>query len=131
MLEELKKEDDSSKKKNDEGETVTPEIEFTHFEKMVLKAAKVLECEKVKKSDKLLKLQLDLGTEKRQVVSGIAKSYKPEEMVGKTVVLVANLKPAKLMGTLSEGMILSATPDGKKHKVLELPDDVAPGTDIK
>jgi methionyl-tRNA synthetase len=130
MIEELKKESDS-KKKDDKGQPVVEEIDFAHFEKMVLKAAKVLECEKVAKSDKLLKLQLDLGTEKRQVVSGIAKSYEPEDMVGKTVVLVANLKPAKLMGTLSEGMILSATVDGKQHRVLELPDSVAPGTDIK
>ncbi|PLX65867.1 MAG: methionine--tRNA ligase [Denitrovibrio sp.] len=130
MLEALKKETDD-KKQDDEGEPVVEEIEFAHFEKMVLKAAKVLECEKVKKSDKLLKLQLDLGTEKRQVVSGIAKSYQPADLIGKTLVLVANLKPAKLMGTLSEGMILSATVDGKKHKVLELPDSVEPGTDIK
>jgi methionyl-tRNA synthetase len=130
MIEELKKESDS-KKKDDKGQPVVEEIDFAHFEKMVLKAAKVLECEKVAKSDKLLKLQLDLGTEKRQVVSGIAKSYEPEDMVGKTVVLVANLKPAKLMGTLSEGMILSATVDGKQHRVLELPDSVEPGTDIK
>lgn len=130
MLEELKSETEA-KKQNDEGQPVVENIDFPHFEKMVLKAAKVLECEKIKKSDKLLKMQLDLGGEKRQVVSGIAKSYQPEEMVGKTVVLVANLKPAKLMGTLSEGMILSATSDGKQHKVLELPKGVEPGTDIK
>jgi len=130
MLESLKKENDDDMKM-DEGKPVVEEIDFAHFEKMSLKAAKVLECEKVEKSDKLLKLQLDLGYEKRQVVSGIAKSYKPEDLVGKTLVLVANLKPAKLMGTLSEGMILSATIDGKSHKVLELPDSVEPGTDIK
>lgn len=130
MLESLKSEA-KAEKKDDDGKPVAEEIDFAHFEKMTLKAAKVLECEKVPKSDKLLKLQLDLGTEKRQVVSGIAKSYKPEELLGKTLVLVANLKPAKLMGTLSEGMILSATADGKQHKVLELPDSVLPGTDIK
>jgi len=131
MLESLKKETAESKKKDDKGQLVVEEIDFTHFEKMTLKAAKVIECEKIKKSDKLLRMQLDLGTEKRQVVSGIAKSYKPEDMIGKTVVLVANLKPAKLMGTLSEGMILSATADGKKHTVLELPESITPGTDIK
>lgn len=130
MLEALKKETDMDKQ-DDEGKPVTEEIDFAHFEKMSLKAAKVLECEKIKKSDKLLKLQLDLGSEKRQVVSGIAKSYKPEDLLGKTVVLVANLKPAKLMGTLSEGMILSATKDGKHHKVIELPESVEPGTDIR
>ncbi|PLX69312.1 MAG: methionine--tRNA ligase [Denitrovibrio sp.] len=130
MLEFLKQEIDSEKK-DDEGQPVVEEIDFSHFEKMTLKAVKVLECEKIDKSDKLLKLQIDMGSEKRQVVSGIAKSYKPEELVGKTLVLVANLKPAKLMGTLSEGMILSATSDGKNHRVLELPDSVEPGTDIK
>lgn len=130
MLDSLKKETEA-KKQDDNGKPVAEEIDFAHFEKMSLKAAKVIECEKIAKSDKLLKLQLDLGSERRQVVSGIAKSYKPEDLVGKTLVLVANLKPAKLMGTLSEGMILSATPDGKSHRVLELPDSVEPGTDIK
>ena len=70
----------------------------------------------VKKADKLLKLQLDLGYEKRQVVSGIAKYYKPEELVGKKVIVVTNLKPVKLRGELSQGMILA----GEKMVVLSL-----------
>lgn len=88
-------------------------IGIDDFAKVELKTAKILSCEPVKKSDKLLCLQVELGEEKRQIVSGIAEYYKPEEMVGKTVIVVSNLKPAKLRGVESQGMILAAdTPDG-------------------
>lgn len=86
-------------------------ITIDDFAKLDLRVAKVLECEKVKGSDKLLKLQLEVGSEKRQVVSGIAKYYKPEDLIGKYVVLVANLKPVKLRGVESNGMILAASND--------------------
>ncbi len=86
-----------------------PEITFDEFEKIDLRLAKVLAAEAVKGSKKLLKLQVKLGSEERQIVSGIAKFYKPEDLVGKTVVIVANLKPARLMGETSQGMILSAS----------------------
>jgi methionyl-tRNA synthetase len=86
-------------------------ITIDDFAKVELKVAKVLECEKVEKSDKLLKLLLLVGEEKRQVVSGIAKTYKPEDLIGKNVILVANLKPVKLRGIESNGMILAATKD--------------------
>ncbi len=90
-------------------------IGIDEFAKVSLKTAKIVACEPVKKSDKLLCLQLEVGEEKRQVVSGIAPYYKPEELVGKTVVLVANLKPAKLRGVESQGMILAAdVPEGVK-----------------
>ena len=72
----------------------------------------MISCEKIKGADKLLKLQLEVGNETRQVVSGISKQFTPEEMVGKTVVLAANLKPAKLRGVNSQGMILAAENDG-------------------
>ncbi|WP_404406612.1 methionine--tRNA ligase [Jeotgalibacillus malaysiensis] len=88
------------------------EITFDDFMKVDLRVATVTACEPVKKTDKLLKLQLDLGFEKRQVVSGIAKFYKPEELIGKKVVCVTNLKPVKLRGELSEGMILAGEKDG-------------------
>jgi len=88
-------------------------ITFDDFMKIDLRVAEVTHCEPVKKADKLLKLQLDLGYEKRQVVSGIAKFYKPEELVGKRVICVTNLKPVKLRGELSEGMILAGEKDGK------------------
>ncbi|AWI07574.1 methionine--tRNA ligase [Clostridium drakei] len=87
------------------------EITIDDFEKIDLRIVKVLACEPVKGAKKLLKLKIDLGGEERQVVSGIAKFYKPEELVGKNVILVANLKPVKLRGELSQGMILAASTD--------------------
>ncbi|MFC7370828.1 methionine--tRNA ligase [Fictibacillus iocasae] len=88
---------------------LSPEISIDDFMKVDLRVATVLEAEPVKKADKLLKLQLDLGFERRQVVSGIAKFYKPEDLVGQKVICVANLKPVKLRGELSEGMILAGS----------------------
>ncbi|ANU14671.1 Methionyl-tRNA synthetase [Planococcus halocryophilus Or1] len=89
-----------------------PEIDLEDFAKVDLRVATVLECEAVPKTSKLLKLQLDMGYEKRQVVSGIAEHYKPADLVGKKVVVVANLKPVKLRGELSEGMVLAGEKDG-------------------
>lgn len=91
-----------------------PEIAFDDFAKVELKAAKILECEPIKKAKKLLKLIVDDGSEeKRQIVSGISQWYKPEGLIGKTVIIVANLKPAKLCGEMSYGMLLAAdTADG-------------------
>ena len=83
-------------------------IGFEDFQKVELRTAQVVEAEPIPKAKKLLKLQLDLGYEKRQVVSGIAKFYKPEDLIGKKVVMVANLKPAKLCGVESNGMILAS-----------------------
>lgn len=88
------------------------EINMDDFMKVDLRVAEVLAAEPVKKTNKLLKLQLDLGYEKRQVVSGIAQFYKPEELVGRKVICVTNLKPVKLRGELSEGMILAGSQDG-------------------
>ena len=105
------------------------EISIDEFAAVDLRAAKVLSCEPVPKSDKLLCLQLDLGYEKRQVVSGISKWYKPEDLIGRTVVLVSNLKPAKLRGVESQGMIL-ATDDGDDVKVIFV-DGVKPGSKIR
>ena len=85
---------------------------------MTMRVARVLACEKVKKSDKLLKLSLSLGDETRTVVSGIARCYTVEEMVGKQVVLLANLKPAMICGIQSQGMILSA--EDAQSKALKL-----------
>lgn len=90
-------------------------IDFNDFMKVKLKTAKIIEAENIPKSDKLLKLKVDLGTEQRQIIAGIAKYYKPEDLLGKIIVVVANLKPAKLMGQLSEGMLLAANyKDGLK-----------------
>jgi methionyl-tRNA synthetase len=108
------------------------EITIDDFKRVKLCVAKVLEAENVKKSDKLLKLQLELGNEKRQVIAGIAKSYKPEELVGKKVLIVANLKPAKLFGLESQGMILALdkTEEGKV-KVIEIDESIISGTTAK
>ncbi len=92
------------------------EITIDDFSKIDLRAGKILSAERIEKSDKLLKLQVSLGTQTRQIVAGIGKSYTPEEVVGKEVIVVANLKPVKLMGELSEGMVLAASV--KKNLVL-------------
>lgn len=90
----------------------TPEISIDDFMKVDLRVATVIACEQMPKADKLLKLQVDLGYEQRQVVSGIAKFYSAEELVGQKVIVVANLKPVKLRGELSQGMILAGEKDG-------------------
>jgi methionyl-tRNA synthetase len=92
-------------------EEFKPVLTFDEFQKLDLRIAKVVECEPVKGTDKLLKLQIDLGSEKRQIVAGIAKVYKPEELVGKLIVVVANLAPVKLRGEESRGMLLATGTD--------------------
>ena len=87
-------------------------IKFDDFLKLDLRVAKIIFCERVPKSKKLLRLEVDMGTEIRQLVAGLAPYYLPEEMVGKRVVIVANLEPAKLMGIESNGMVLAATGKG-------------------
>jgi methionyl-tRNA synthetase len=106
------------------------EITIDDFAKIELRAAKVLTAERVPKADKLLKLTLDVGTETRTVVSGIAGAYAPEALVGKTVIYLANLKPAKLRGVISQGMILAAG-DADVLGLSALDRDVPPGTLIR
>src|SRR6202042_1883714 len=88
--------------------TIKTEIQFPDFDKLDLRTGVILEAEKVAKADKLLKLEVDLGFEKRTIVSGIALHYNPEEIIGKQVVIVANLTPRKMKGIESNGMILMA-----------------------
>lgn len=108
------------------------EITIEDFEKVDLRVVKVLACEPVKGAKKLLKLKVDLGGEERQVISGIAQYYKPEDLVGKHVVLVANLKPAKLRGELSQGMILAAsTDDDSKLFTVNVPEDLPTGCIVR
>lgn len=108
-----------------------PLIGYEDFMNTELKAAEIIEAEKIKKSKKLMKLQVNLGNEKRQVIAGIALSYEPEELIGKKVILVSNLQPAKLMGNESQGMILAGdTPDGG-IKLVELDSSILPGTRIR
>ena len=95
------------------------EIGIDAFAAVELRVAEILACEPVPKAKKLLKLQVDLGYEKRQVVSGIAKYYKPEELIGKKVILVTNLKPAKLCGVDSYGMLLASGEEDVKVVFLD------------
>lgn len=106
------------------------EITIDDFMKVDLRVAEVLHVEPVKKADRLLKIQLDLGYEKRQVVSGIAKHYKPEELVGKKVICVVNLKPVKLRGELSQGMILAGS-QGDLLSVATVDSDLPNGSRVK
>ncbi|MCJ8011213.1 methionine--tRNA ligase [Paenibacillus sp. KQZ6P-2] len=106
------------------------EIGIEDFAKVELRVAQVIAAEPVKKADKLLKLQLDLGFEQRQVVSGIAKFYTPEDMVGRKVICVTNLKPVKLRGELSQGMILAAS-QGDQLTLATVPDSMPNGAIVK
>jgi len=107
-----------------------PQITYDDFSSVELKLAKVLECEVVPKSDKLLKLQVKIGEEKRQIVSGIKTWYSPEEMVGKTVIVVTNLKPAKIRGVESNGMLL-AVDDGKDLSLITTEKEMKDGLIVR
>ena len=105
-------------------------ISIEEFMKIRLKVGKILQAERVPKSNKLLKLKVDLGQEQRQIVAGIGKKYEPDQVIGQTIVVVANLKPAKLMGIESQGMVLAA--GGKEVlALLTLAEDTPPGSPIK
>lgn len=106
------------------------EIAIEDFARLDLRVAEVIACEKVEKADKLLKLSIKIGEETRTIVSGIAKHYSAEELVGKKVVVVANLKPAKLRGIVSQGMLLAAS-QGEILEVLEVKKDLPSGSRVK
>jgi methionyl-tRNA synthetase len=109
---------------------IKPRIDIDDFAKLDLRVGKVLTAEAVEKTDKLLKLTIDIGVEKRTVVSGIAQHYKSEEIVGKYVTLIANLKPRKMRGIESNGMILMAEDSGKLVFISAL-NEIAPGSTIR
>lgn len=136
MLEEIEKEVNESKKKAEkeakksEKDAENAEITIDDFAKVKLKVGEVIECKRVEGADKLLVSQIKIGDEVRQIVSGIAKYYSPEEMVGKKVVVVTNLKPVKLRGVLSSGMILAAS--DKDGLSLITPDkDIESGFEVR
>lgn len=114
-----------------EPEVVSDEITIDDFSKVQLKVAEVLEAENIKKSEKLLKLKLRVGDEARQVVAGIAKSYEPADLIGKKVIVVANLKKAKLFGNESQGMVLAVEGSDGKLNVVEVSSDVKSGTIVR
>jgi methionyl-tRNA synthetase len=116
-------------KTEEEPEPAKEQVSIEDFAKLDLRAGKIISCERVKGSKKLLKSMIDLGEDKpRQILSGIAEVYTPEEMVGKTVIVIANLKPAKIMGIESNGMVLAADSNGATLLAVEKPTD--PGTKI-
>ena len=105
-------------------------ITFADFTKIELRVAKVLEASEIEGADRLLRLRVDIGSEERQLVAGIKKSYAPEQLVGKHIVVVANLAPARLRGVDSEGMLLAAqTDDGPV--LVSFDRDIAPGALVK
>jgi methionyl-tRNA synthetase len=110
--------------------TLKPAITIDDFKKIDLRTARVISCEKVPKSNKLLKLQVQLGSEQRQILAGISQHYAPEQLVGRTVIIVANLVPAKLMGLESQGMVLTAE-SGGKFFLLGTDGTVESGSEIK
>lgn len=129
---EARKRAEENKKKKEalEKKEMKSQINIDDFSKVELRVAQVLQAEPVPKTDKLLKLQLDLGYEKRQVVSGIAKFYKPEELLGKKVVCVTNLKPVVLRGVDSNGMILAAS-EGDQLTLVTVPNSMPNGAIVK
>lgn len=108
----------------------TTSITIDDFMKIQLKTATVLSAERVPNSEKLIKLQVDLGSERRQIVAGIGKKYEPETLIGRRIVVVANLQPRKLMGIESQGMVLAAG-DANVEGLMTVVEDVAPGVKVK
>lgn len=106
-------------------------VSFDEFKKVDLRIVKVLACEKVEKTDKLLRLDVELGDEKRQIVAGLAQFLQPEELIGKTVVIVANLEPVSIRGLESQGMLLAAEATDGKLSVLTVEKDIASGTQVR
>jgi methionyl-tRNA synthetase len=106
-------------------------ISIDDFMKVDLRVAKVLTAEKVPNSRKLIKLTIDVGTEQRTLVAGIAEAYEPEQLVGRTIAMVFNLKPAKLMGIESNGMVLAASPEGGKPTLVSFDSEVPPGSRVR
>lgn len=110
--------------------SVKPQIDIEDFEKVQLKIAKVIACEKVEKSKKLLKLTVKIGDEERTVVSGIAQKYSPEYLVGKKLAMITNLKPVKLCGIESQGMIICAENAAGDIAFLSPERDIDDGSEI-
>ncbi len=106
-------------------------IAIDDFMKVELRVAKVLEAEAVPKSKKLVKLRVDAGSEHRTIVAGIAEAYSPDQLVGRTIVIVANLKPAKLMGIESNGMVLAASPEGGLPNLVAVDPSLPPGSRVR
>jgi methionyl-tRNA synthetase len=119
------------RKEQPESENKENKINIDEFKKVEIRVAKILEAENVPKSKKLLKLKVDLGFEKRQVIAGIAEFYKPEEIIGKKVLVVSNLKEAKLMNEISQGMILAVEDENKNLQLVTVDDNLPLGSVLR
>jgi methionyl-tRNA synthetase len=108
----------------------TPQITIDEFFKTQLRVARVVAVETIPNADKLLKLQVDLGDHQRQIVAGIAMHYEPDSLIGKRIIVVANLRPARLRGVESQGMLLAADLDGRPV-VATFDEDVPPGSPVR
>jgi methionyl-tRNA synthetase len=121
---------EETQQKSEEKAEGTLIIGFDDFKKVDLRVAEIVNAEPVPKANKLIKLQLDIGEDKhRQIVAGISKFYSPEELIGKKIIVVANLKPVKLMGIKSNGMLLAAK-DEEKLRLLTVDGDIKPGSKV-
>lgn len=129
-VEEEKKEKTKKQSKVNENNKIGI-ITFDDFMKVQFKVGKVIECSQVEKSDKLLVSKIQIGEEVRQIVSGIASSYTPEEFVGKNVVVVTNLKPAKIRGVVSEGMVLASEDENGKLHVVTFDNEISSGLEVR
>jgi len=125
------KEKNKAKKITSETEAIKPEIQFEDFDKIDLRLAKIVEAELVEGADKLLRLKLDIGSDKKQVFAGIKSAYSPEQLIGKLTVMVANLAPRKMRFGLSEGMVLAAGPGGQDLWLLSPDEGAKPGMRVK
>lgn len=106
-------------------------INYEEFSKIKLRIVEIVSAERIENSDKLLKLEVNLGREKRQIIAGIGKAYEPEALIGKKIIIVANLEPRKLMGLESQGMLLAASNEAQ-GPVLLIPDgQIDPGAEVR
>ena len=121
-------ENDSDKK---EGVEDVNMISFNDFQNVELRVAQVIEAEKIEGSNKLMKLQIDLGGEERQIVAGIAKHYQADEVIGKKIIVVANMEPAKIFGVTSNGMLLAASTDDEELTLVTIEEDIPAGSKVK
>jgi methionine--tRNA ligase beta chain len=105
-------------------------ISFDEFKKLDLRAGRILGAERIEESEKLLNLEVDIGDQKRRIIAGIGKMYRPEELPGRSIIIIANLEPKKIMGLESQGMLLAAS--GLEGPVILMPErEVPPGTEIR
>ncbi|SFG37391.1 methionyl-tRNA synthetase [Halobacillus alkaliphilus] len=131
IIKDMMKKPAAPKEEEQEAKPETDEVTIDDFMKLDFRVAEVVKAEPVKKTDKLLKIQLDLGYEKRQVISGIAEHYTPEQLVGKKVICITNLKPVKLRGELSQGMILAGEDDQGTLSLASVDQTLSNGTKVK